>query len=133
MMDGAERIDNEGQRVLVSGLEVWSTIGVPDAEREQAQRLLIDLEVVPVMVFEDLDDDIERAVDYHALAVRVKAVAAEGERRLIETLAVDIADTTLTDRKIDRVKVRIRKFILPDTEFVGVELIRRQRQGNLEA
>ncbi len=131
-MDSGERTGNQKQRVLVSGLEVWSTIGVPDSERDQAQRLLIDLEVLTVEDFEDLNDDIERAVDYHALAVRVKAVAVEGERRLIETLAVDIADAALTDRKIDRVKVRIRKFILPDTEFVGVELVRGQVDANLE-
>lgn len=133
MMEGGARIENQRQRVIVSGLEVWSTIGVPDAERDQAQRLLIDLEVVPVANFDELDDDIDRAVDYHALAVRVKAVAEERERRLIETLAVDIADTALNDLKIDQVKVRIRKFILPDTEFVGVELVRGQAAGNFQA
>ena len=132
MIDSGDRNNDSAQRVLVRGLEVWSTIGVPDAEREQPQRLLIDLEVVPAAEFRDLDDEIERAVDYHALALRVKDVAGQGERRLIETLAVDIADVALKDRKIERLKVRIRKFILPDTEFVGVELVRCQGEGQLD-
>jgi len=132
MMEGGEKMAGDRPRVLISGLELKSTIGVPDAEREQAQRLLVDLEVFPVTGFDKLNDDIERAVDYHALALRVQAVAATGERRLIETLAVDIADSALIDRKIEQVKVRIRKFILPDTEFVGVELVRRQGEGNAE-
>jgi len=131
-MEREERIDRKEQRVLISGLEVWSTIGVPDAERQQAQQLRVDLELVPAADFETLGDDIERAVDYHALALRVKAVAGNRERRLIETLAVDIANEALTDRKVDRVLVRIRKFILPDTEFVGVELVRHQKEKDLK-
>ena len=112
------------QRVLVRGLEVWSRVGVPDQEREESQRLLVDVEVVPVTPFEALGDDIERAVDYDALARRVVELAGEGERRLIETLASDIAGLVLEDDEVRRVTVRIRKFILPQTEFVGVELTR---------
>lgn len=112
------------QRVLVRGLEVMATVGVPDGERAAPQRLLIDLEVVPSRAFAELADDIENAVDYHALSLRLRQVAECGQRHLIETLAVDLADAVLADEKVAAVRVRIRKFILPDTEFVGVELSR---------
>ena len=118
------------QRVVIRGLEVWSMIGVPDKEREHAQRLLIDVEVVPKQDFADLDDDIANAVDYFALSQKVKAVAESGEeRRLIETLAADVATVAMEDEAVFKVTVRIRKFILPDTEFVGVELTRSRSRG----
>lgn len=120
--------EDGGQRVVVRGLEVSSKVGVPDEEREQRQRLLIDLEVVALTPFDELNDDIDRAVDYHALVMRVQDVAQHGERRLIETLAVDVAAAALADAQVDQVTVRIRKFILPETEFVAVELTRR-REG----
>lgn len=113
------------QRIMIRGLEVWSMIGVPDEEREEAQRLLIDIEVVPAKDFAELGDKISNAVDYFALAQKIKAVAESGEeRRLIETLAADIAELTMEDDAVMKASVRIRKFILPDTEFVGVELTR---------
>ena len=128
-MSAAEEKDEkrwrDRQRVVIRGLEVWSMIGVPDEEREHAQRLLIDVEVVPKQNFSELGDDIRNAVDYFALSQKVKAVAESGEeRRLIETLAADVAAAAMEDEAVFKVTVRIRKFILPDTEFVGVELTR---------
>ena len=118
------------QRVIIRGLEVWSIVGVPDEEREEAQRLLVDVEVVPAQDFAELGDDIGNAVDYFALSEKVKAVAESGEeRRLIETLAADIATVAMEDEAVLKVTVRIRKFILPDTEFVGVELTRSRSRG----
>ena len=133
MSESEEKDDKrwrDRQRVMIRGLEVWSMIGVPDEEREQAQRLLIDVEVVPASDFSELGDDIKNAVDYFALSQKVKAVAESGEeRRLIETLATDIAAAAMEDSAVLKVTVRIRKFIVPDTEFVGVELTRSRSRG----
>lgn len=105
-------------------------IGVPDEEREEAQRLLIDVEVVPTNDFSELGDDIKNAVDYFALSEKVKAVAESGvERRLIETLAADVATSAMEDEAVLKVTVRIQKFILPNTEFVGVELTRSRQHS----
>jgi dihydroneopterin aldolase len=119
--ENRNRPSAERQRVMIHGLEVWSTVGVPDAERENSQRLLIDVEVVPDRSFRVLDDKIEQAVDYHALSLRIKEVAENGERRLIETLAADLVDAVMEDNKVVEVTLKIRKFILPDTEYVAVE------------
>lgn len=127
--DDRRGMEGHGQRVLIRGLEVMSVIGVPEEERRAAQRLLIDVEVVPAIPFDELDDDIRRAVDYFELSRRIKAVAETGERRLIETLAADVIEAGFEDSKIDSVRVRIRKFILPDTEWVAVELTRQRPDG----
>lgn len=127
------KLSGDFRRVSVRGLEVMSTVGVPEEERQQAQRLLIDLEVEPMTAFEDLDDDIEQAVDYFSMSQRVKAVAESGECKLIETLAVHVADAVLEDGQVAAAWVRIRKFILPDTEHVAVEMAKRRTPSNEDA
>ena len=67
-----------------------------------------------------MNDSIETTVDYRAVCVAVEELAGKGQRRLIETLADDIADLVLEDPAAKRVKVELRKFILPQTEWVAV-------------
>ena len=107
--------------IYIKGLEVWAHIGVPDKEREQAQRLLIDVVIEPQTAFRDLGDDIARTVDYDVASMAIRDLASAGPRQLIETLAVEIADVVLERFPARKVTVEVRKFILPDTEYVAVK------------
>jgi dihydroneopterin aldolase len=49
--------------------------------------------------------------------------------RLIETLADALATRLLQSYAIDRVAIEIRKYILPDVEFVSIT-VTRERPGN---
>lgn len=118
---------NEG-RVIVRGLEVVTRIGVPDDERASEQTLRVDLEMTPDSTFTAMNDEIGATIDYHAVSLQVAELAARGERRLVETLAEEIAGLVLGHRGVAAVEVTIRKFILPQTEWVGVRL-RRDRFG----
>lgn len=106
--------------IVIKGLAVEACVGVPDEERSRPQRLLIDITLTPRAAFEDLRDDIIQTADYDAAARRITAFAAERPRRLIETLAVEIATLLLAEFPVTSAEVEIRKFILPDTEFVAV-------------
>jgi dihydroneopterin aldolase len=57
--------------ILVNGLELSAHIGVPDAERVEAQRLTLNLVLLPSSPLSDLGDDLGRTVDYYALTRRV--------------------------------------------------------------
>lgn len=106
--------------IIVRGLRVSACVGVPDEERAEPQELQIDLVVEPVTGFEALHDEITRTVDYDLLARRVASLAGERPRKLIETLAADIAAMTLEEFSAAAVAVEIRKFILPGTDCVAV-------------
>lgn len=67
-------------------------------------------------------DSLEHTIDYRAVSVAVRELAAKGERRLIEQLAEDIGDCILASFLVARVHVEICKFILPDTASVSVTL-----------
>ncbi len=109
-------------RVKIKGLQLESRVGVPDEERASPQRLLVNVTISPVSPLRGLADDLERTIDYDQVAREIRKVAGEGSRRLIETLAEDIAGVVLGFRGVAGVGVEVRKFILPDTEYVSVEL-----------
>lgn len=110
--------------IEIRNLEVESRIGVPDEERLAPQRLAISLVIQPNLAFTAMDDRIDQTVDYAAVCESVKATAARRPRRLIETLAEEIATDLLGAYPIWRLTVEIRKFILPETEYVAVRIER---------
>jgi len=115
--------------ISIQGLELQSHIGVPEEERAQPQRLLADLRFASIHQPPDLGDELSLTVDYHAVALMATAIAGEGSRRLIETLADEMAATLLQEFALQWIELTIRKFILPQTEWVGVS-IRRESNGS---
>lgn len=111
-------------RIVIDSLELSAFIGVPDAERSTAQRLTVNLVLEPVRGFSDLGDAIERTVDYFRVGEEAKALSLARPRRLIETLAEEIATHLLERFALEAVEVEVRKYILPDTAFVAVALRR---------
>ena len=115
-------------RILIDSLELSSFIGVSDEERATTQRLTVSLVLEPSRDFTALGDAIENTVDYFRVCEEVKALSLARPRRLIETLAEDIAALLLARFALGTVEVELRKYILPDTAFVAVAL-RRERRG----
>jgi len=111
--------------IRVIDLEVFSRIGVPEEERREPQRLLVSLEMRVESISEAAkSDDLALTVNYYRVAERVKALAATGERKLIETLAEEMADVLLKEFQIGKLTVEIKKFVLPDARYVAVKIER---------
>ncbi len=114
--------------IAIKSLEVMARVGVPEEERSQPQKLLMDLSFTAADQPVDLGDDITPTVDYFAVSRRVIAIAAVRPRKLIETLADDTAAILLAEFSLCWVEITIRKFILPDAEWVSVSLRRESGQ-----
>ncbi|WP_018969643.1 dihydroneopterin aldolase [Rubritalea marina] len=110
--------------IIVKGLRVPLYLGVPDEERAQQQVIHLNLEMIPARGFSELDEDIDQALNYYEVSQRVKAVAADKPRKLIETLAEEVCATLLEEFEIQQITLEIEKFIMPDTEFVGLRIQR---------
>ena len=110
--------------IKIRRLRVSTLIGVPEEERATAQVLLVTLILTPSQGFDGLADEISRTIDYHAVTLEIEALAAARPRKLIETLAVEIADHLLGSHPLAHVAVTIEKHILPNTECVAVLLER---------
>jgi dihydroneopterin aldolase len=114
--------------IIVSQLEVHAQIGVPAAERGSAQRLTVSLRLIPERGLASLGDEVANTVDYANVCAAVRQEAAAKPRRLIETLAEEIAGLLLSGFPLRAVEVEVRKYVLPGTEYVAVG-IRREREG----
>ncbi len=88
------------------GLEVFGRHGVLEQERRDGQTFLFDLELeIP----EPAADRIEEAVDYRAVAARVREVSDAEHHDLIETLAQAVAGELVAAFPVARARVRVRK------------------------
>ena len=61
--------------ILIDSLRVKTWIGVPDAERIEAQEIEIDLRIRSMRNFTEMQDDISLTVDYAAVCQRVSELA----------------------------------------------------------
>lgn len=103
----------------IRGLEVLTTIGVPDAEREQPQRVLVDADITLDLGRAAMSDDVADTVDYGQLVADIEALAAMGERRLLERLANEIAELILQHDSVTGATVEVAKGKVPLTQKVS--------------
>lgn len=110
--------------IHLRGLDLPARIGVPEEERASWQNLQLDLVLWTACRFEALADDLASTPDYAAVAARARALAAERPRRLIETLAAELAECLLAEFPLVGVTVEVRKRVLPGCDEVSVRLTR---------
>jgi 7,8-dihydroneopterin aldolase/epimerase/oxygenase len=113
-----------GDAIRIEQLEVLAHIGVPEDERASPQRLSLNLALFPVRSFDDLNDEIGLTVNYAAVCDDVKEFVGHRRDKLIETLAHALASHLLKTFQIRQITVELRKYILPDVEFVSVAVTR---------
>ena len=121
---GSDLVENTNELVKIRGLDLPTFIGVPDEERAEQQVLKVHVDMTPEVKFSAMNDEIEGGVDYYQVSLRLNTVALEKPRKLIETLAADLADVILSEYPVTKVRVEIEKFIMSNTDHVGVELFR---------
>ncbi len=99
-------------------------IGVYGHEQGKAQpvRINVDLAVEDVL---EVEDKLERVVDYGAIAGKIRAIIDAGHINLAETLAERIAQACFDDVRVKTARVRVEKLhALPGAESGGVEIER---------
>jgi 7,8-dihydroneopterin aldolase/epimerase/oxygenase len=94
--------------VEVSGLSLYTHVGVSDAEREVGQRLVIDLRLDVGESDATLTDRLEDTVDYSAVCQTVALVAQQSYRTL-ERLCTAIADRLLDEFELESAWVKAAK------------------------
>ncbi len=101
--------------------------GVLDEELDRPQPLEIDVDIVADLAEPGRTDELSSTVDYGEVADRVVARATAQRFALLERLAQVLCDEILTDGRIERTTVAIRKLRPPvpqDLATSGVRLTR---------
>jgi dihydroneopterin aldolase len=110
--------------ITISDLEVSFHVGVGNQERAKAQRLLLTVEMQTDFTEAAASDDLTKTVDYFAVSQRLLKLGDGKSWRLIEKLAEDISMLVLKEFKVRSVAVEVKKFIIPQTRFVSVRIMR---------
>ncbi len=109
--------DDEGEEghsepevtIEVSGLSLFTHVGVTAAEREVGQRLLLDLRIDVGECDATVTDRIEDTVDYAEVCDTANLVAQQRTYRTLERLCTAIADRLLEQYEAHAVWVKAAK------------------------
>jgi len=137
--DDADDVDDEDEEgsepevtIEISGLSLFTHVGVTAAEREVGQRLLLDLRLDVGECDATLTDRIEDTVDYAQVCDVANLVAQQRSYKTLERLCAAIADRLLEQYEAHAVWVKAAKpeppLALPVTE-VSVEVWREAGAG----
>ena len=114
-------------RIELRRLVVTGICGALPEERERAQPLEVDLDVVADLFAAGASDNLDDTLDYGAITATVENVILTGTPQLLEHLAQNIADAVLADPRALSVTVSVRKLRPPVPQALatsGVTIIR---------
>lgn len=114
--------------IIISDLEVYYHVGVTEAERATAQRLLLTVEMGADFTAAVKNDDVSQTINYDTVSRRLLRFGDGRHWQLLETLAVEMAEMVLKDFQANTVLVEVKKFIIPQARHVGVR-VRRPAQA----
>lgn len=113
------------RHVFVRDFEVSAHIGAYAHEKDAAQPIRINVDLSVDESDADVDDRLENVVCYDSIVSEIRVILAAGHVHLVETLAEQIADMALQDKKVLSVRVRVEKLdAVPEAAAVGVEIER---------
>src|SRR5580704_940491 len=95
--------------IEITGLSLYTHIGVSPAEREVGQRLLFDIRIDVGESDATETDRIEDTVDYGAVCQLVALVAQQRSYRTLERLCTVVADRIIEDFGAEAVWVKAAK------------------------
>lgn len=125
------RSETMADRIELRGLAVRGHHGVLDYERANGQDFVVDITVWIDLVDAAASDDLSDTYDYGVLARQAADIVAGPARNLIETVAGEIAEDVMRDKRVHAVEVTVHKPAAPIPQtFVDVAVVaRRSRRG----
>ena len=118
-------------RIELRGLKVRGNHGVFDHERADGQDFVIDITVWMDLSAAAGSDVLADTYDYGVLAQRAADIIAGPARDLIETVAAEIADDVMSDRRVQAVEVTVHKPHAPiPLTFADVAVVARRSRAD---
>jgi 7,8-dihydroneopterin aldolase/epimerase/oxygenase len=113
------------RHVFIRDLMLTGLIGVYGHEKENPQRIRINLDLAVKETPSAVEDRLSDVVSYEDVADGIRAMVASGHVNLVETLAERIADMCFDDARVQAARVRIEKLdVFEDAASAGVEIER---------
>lgn len=114
-------------RIELRGLTVRGNHGVFEHERREGQDFVVDITIWMDLADAAAGDRLADTYDYGLLAQQAADIVAGPARDLIETVAGEIADTVMADRRVHAVEVTVHKPSAPiPLTFADVAVVARR-------
>ncbi len=114
--------------VFIEKLKIPATIGVWEWEQRIKQNLIIDLELGTDNRNPAATDNLEDAVSYKDVAIRVSEFVSGSSHKLIETVAENVANIILTEFPISWCRVKVSKpRAVENSQSVGIVIERGEK------
>ena len=113
--------DPMNEWIEIRELEVEGRIGVLEEERKNRQRMLVSLRFQIETAFAEVGDQLEKTIDYSAVAAEVRKIVESSGAHLIEKLILEIGEALMARFPMRYLELELRKFILPNARFVSVK------------
>ncbi len=113
------------RHVFIRDLILDSYIGVYNHEKQNPQKIRVNVDLSVIEDSQSLNDNIDNVVCYEKIASAIETIVKSGHVHLVETLAENIAEMNLQDPRISCVRVRVGKLeAIRNTASVGIEIER---------
>lgn len=106
--------------IKIVDLEVFYCVGVTDQERAKPQRLLLTVNMAFDISVAATTDRIAKTIDYFDVSQRLLKFGDGRSWKLIEKLAVNIADFIMAEYNPEAVTIEVKKFAVPQAAYVSV-------------
>ena len=112
-------------RLSVKALRLMAHIGVTEEERRERQRLEVDVDLFADLETAGRSGDLSRTIDYRQVADGVRDLVEGRPWHLVEAAARATLDLLLERfPQAQGAVVRVRKYVLPETAHVEIEMER---------
>jgi len=115
-------------KITIKELEVECIVGIRKKERKEKQKVYVTVDIFTNTKGAAKSSNIKNTVDYSSLAKNIKKLITNKRYRLLETMAEGIAKLILKNKKVNEVKVLVKKpKAVTKGKYAAVEI---QRQKN---
>ena len=99
-----------GDKIILTGIEIFGRHGCTVEEQKLGQKFYVDLELDLDLSKAGKSDSYDDTVDYSQVILLVEKIVGGTPRRLIETVAEDLAAKILAEfKKVDSLTVTLHK------------------------
>ena len=113
-------------KITIKDLELDAHIGVTTEERARSQKVLLTIVLERDLGEAGRTDTESTTTAYDQVVQVIREVVAERPRKLIEAMALEIVRAILYRRMAVTVSVEVKKFSIPGSKYVSVEIQRTQ-------
>lgn len=113
--------------IFIRDLDVEMSVGILDHEKDEKQRVLINIELAVCANPNWVKDDIQNVVSYADVVEQIQKIAVGNHINLLENFAEKIAASCLKDKRVREISVQVEKTDIYDCAGgVGCQIIRVQ-------